>query len=141
MDFPAVPPVPYVYEDYMGAGLGAVPTEVLRTERDLMLVYESDEIIRTMKPDFSKLKEFPIGLSVYVTARSSDPAYDIAARAFWPKLNIDEDPVCGSMHTTLVPYWSSCRGLREEDSGCGWVTLAADTGDGGREGYPEKGLV
>ena len=106
MDFPAVPPVPYVYEDYMGAGLGAVPTEVLRTERDLMLVYESDEIIRTMKPDFSKLKEFPIGLSVYVTARSSDPAYDIAARAFWPKLNIDEDPVCGSMHTTLGPYWS-----------------------------------
>jgi hypothetical protein len=41
-----------------------------------MLVYESDEIIRTMKPDFSKLKEFPIGLSVYVTARSSDPAYE-----------------------------------------------------------------
>ena len=37
--------------------------------------------------------------------------------------------------------WSSCRGLREEDSGCGWMTLAADTGDGGREGYPEQGLV
>lgn len=36
MDFPAVPPVPYAYEDYMGDGIGAVPAEVLRTERDLM---------------------------------------------------------------------------------------------------------
>ena len=43
---------------------------------------------------------------MYVTTKSGDPAYDIVARAFWPRLNIDEDPVCGSMHTVLVPYWS-----------------------------------
>lgn len=106
MDFPAVLATPYLYEDYMGSGVGAVPAEVLRTERDLMLVYDSDETVRTMQPDFGKLKEFSVGQSVYVTAKSSDPAYDIVARAFWPKLGINEDPVCGSMHTTLVPYWS-----------------------------------
>ena len=106
MDFPAIPAVPYQYEDYLGGGVGAVPAEVLRTERDLMLVYDSDETVRTMQPDFGKLKEFSVGQSVYVTAKSSDPAYDIVARAFWPKLGINEDPVCGSMHTTLVPYWS-----------------------------------
>lgn len=105
MAFPSLPPVRYEYSDYMGDGLGAAPSEVWRTERDLMLVYDSDETVRNLKPDFGKLKAFPVGTSVYVTARSSDPRYDIVARAFWPKLNIDEDPVCGSMHCTLVPYW------------------------------------
>lgn len=110
MDFPAVPPELYAYADYMGAALGAVPSEVLRTARDLMLVYDSDEIIRDMQPDFGLIRAFPVGLSVYVTARSSDPRFDIVARAFWPKMNINEDPVCGSMHTTLVPYWSRLLG-------------------------------
>ncbi|MGN1161935.1 MAG: PhzF family phenazine biosynthesis protein, partial [Candidatus Fimenecus sp.] len=95
------------YADYMGEGVGAVPTEVWKTERDLLLVYDSDETVRNLKPDFSKLKEFPVGLSVYVTAKSSDPKYDIVARAFWPKIQVNEDPVCGSMHCTLMPYWQN----------------------------------
>ena len=71
--------------------------EVLKTGRDLMLVYDSEEIVRDMRPDFEKLKKFPVGLSVYVTARSSSPMYDIVARAFWPKIGINEDPVCGEL--------------------------------------------
>ena len=110
MDFPVVAPEPYQYEEYMGEGIGAVPSEVWKTDRDLMLVFDSDKVIKEMQPDFSKLKEFPVGLSVYVTAKSSNPDYDIVARAFWPKLNINEDPVCGSMHTTLIPYWSKLLG-------------------------------
>ncbi|MBR3312029.1 MAG: PhzF family phenazine biosynthesis protein [Solobacterium sp.] len=113
MDFPAVPPVPYEYADYMGEALGYEPAQVLRTERDLMLVYDDAEVIRNMEPDFEKIRRFPIGLSVYVTAKSDDPAYDIVCRAFWPKLGINEDPVCGSMHTTLVPYWSEVCGKRD----------------------------
>ncbi len=110
MDFPAVPPVPYEYAEYMGEGVGAVPSEVLRTERDLMLVFDSEETVRRMTPDFGKLKAFPVGRSVYVTAPAGGPDYDIAARAFWPKEGVDEDPVCGSMHTTLIPYWSRVLG-------------------------------
>lgn len=110
MDFPVVAPEPYKYEEYMGEGMGAVPSEVWKTDRDLMLVYDSDKVVKEMQPDFGKLKEFPVGLSVYVTAKSSNPDYDIVARAFWPKLNINEDPVCGSMHTTLIPYWSKLLG-------------------------------
>ena len=91
--------------EYMGEGMGAVPSEVYRTERDLLLVYDSEETIRNMKPDFAKLKEFPVGLSVYVTAKSSGNDYDIVARAFWPKINVNEDPVCGTMYCTLMPFW------------------------------------
>lgn len=58
-----------------------------------------------LRPDFEKLKAFPVGLSVYVTAKSSDPRFDIAARAFWPKISVNEDPVCGSMHSALMPFW------------------------------------
>ena len=80
---------PYQYEEYMGEGIGAIPSEVWKTDRDLMLVYVSDKVIKEMQPDFGKLKEFPVGLSVYVTAESNNPDYDIVARAFWPKLNIE----------------------------------------------------
>ncbi|HOO87889.1 MAG TPA: PhzF family phenazine biosynthesis protein [Synergistaceae bacterium] len=105
MQFPTIVPEPYVYAEYMGEGLGAVPSEVYRTERDLLLVYDSDETIRNMKPDFSKLKEFPVGLSVYVTAKSGSSEFDIVARAFWPKINVNEDPVCGTMYCALMPFW------------------------------------
>ena len=105
MDFPSLPPEKYEYADYMGDGVGAVPAEVWKTDRDLLLVYDSDETVRGLKPNFQKLKEFPVGLSVYVTALSKDPQYDIVARAFWPKINVNEDPVCGSMHSTLMPFW------------------------------------
>ena len=45
-----------------------------------------------------------------MTAKSADPRFDIAARAFWPKINVNEDPVCGSMHSTLMPFWGKLLG-------------------------------
>ncbi len=105
MVFPATPPVPYQYADYMGDALGAVPSEVWKTDRDLLMVFDSDRTVAELTPDFQKIKAFPVGLSCYVPARSSDPAFDIVARAFWPKIHVNEDPVCGSMHTTLMPFW------------------------------------
>lgn len=116
MTFPSLPPEKFAYEDYMGEGLGAVPGEVWRTERDLLLVYDSEETVRNLQPDFEKLKSFPVGVSVYVTAKSSDPKYDIVARAFWPKLGVNEDPVCGSMHCTLMPFWAQRLGKNEISS-------------------------
>ncbi len=112
MRFPTIAPERYAYAEYMGEGMGAVPSEVYRTERDLLLVYDSEETIRNMKPDFAKLKEFPVGLSVYVTAKSSGNDYDIVARAFWPKINVNEDPVCGTMYCTLMPFWRERQKMR-----------------------------
>lgn len=105
MDFPSIVPQKYEYADYMGEGVGAVPSEVYKTDRDLILVYDSEETVKNMTPDFQKLIDFPVGLSVYVTAKSNNENYDIVARAFWPKIKVNEDPVCGSMHGALMPFW------------------------------------
>lgn len=109
MDFPTIVPEPYHLTDFMVEALGATPVEVLKTHRDLLFIFDSEETVRNLTPDFSKIKQFPEGLSAYVTARSE--AYDFVARAFWPKINIDEDPVCGAMYCSLIPYWRDQNGL------------------------------
>ena len=103
MDFPTIEPVPFEYAEYMTEAMGAKPEEVYRTERDLMLVYDSEETVQNLKPDFDKIRKFPVGKSVYVTARGR--SCDYVGRAFWPKININEDPVCGAMYCTLIPFW------------------------------------
>ncbi len=106
MDFPILKPEKFEYADYMKDGMGAKPAEVYKTERDLVLLFDSAETVRNLEPDFQKLKDFPVCLSVYATAESDDPRYDIVARAFWPKIGINEDPVCGSMYSALTPFWT-----------------------------------
>lgn len=105
MDFPAMEYREFKYADYMTEALGARPAEVYCTDRDMLFVYNDAETIRNMQPDHRKLTEFPHGLSAYVMAPSDDDEFDYVARAFWPKININEDPVCGSMYCTLVPFW------------------------------------
>lgn len=103
MDFPASIPEKHHLTDQMVEALGTTPTEVLKTNRDLIFLFDSEDTVKNLTPDFSKMKEFPEGLSVFVTAKGE--TFDFVARAFWPKLNIDEDPVCGSMYCCLIPYW------------------------------------
>lgn len=89
---------------YIEEALGAKPIEVWRTDRDMICLFEEEKTVAEMEPDLAKIKEIPIGLSVFVTAKSTQ--YDFVARAFWPKIGIDEDPVCGSMYCALGPFWS-----------------------------------
>jgi len=109
MDFPTIIPEKYYLTDQMIDALGAVPIEVLKTSRDLLFIFDSEYTVKNLTPDFSKIKAFPEGLSTYVTAKSKE--FDFVARAFWPKLNIDEDPVCGAMYCCLIPYWRERIGL------------------------------
>lgn len=108
MDFPTIAPKPFDYADYMTEALGVKPSEVWCTERDMLFVFDDENKVRNMTPDFSKIREFPHGLSAYVTAKSEE--YDFVARAFWPKININEDPVCGAMYCTLIPFWRDRNG-------------------------------
>lgn len=102
MEFPAYPleKVP-VTEDIVDA-LGAVPTEAYMG-RDLLCVFDDEETVRSIEPNMEKLLNLD-GLLLHVTASGKNT--DSVSRSFGPKLNIIEDPVCGSGHCHIVPYWA-----------------------------------
>jgi len=84
-------------------GIDKKPVEVLKS-RDYLVVLENEQDVRSVTPDFSKLKDVD-SLGVIVTAAGND--VDFVSRFFAPQAGINEDPVTGSSHTTLIPYWST----------------------------------
>lgn len=85
------------------ASLKRKPTEVLKGKTDYMLVYETQADIEGLDPDFRELATVP-ARGVIVTAPGETD--DFVSRFFGPQSGIDEDPVTGSAHTTLTPYWA-----------------------------------
>ena len=102
MDFPAYELTPVEVTDAMTRAIGATPTEAYMG-RDLLCVFDDEEIIRNMKPDNDKVNALD-GLLLQVTSPGKD--FDSVSRTFAPKCGIVEDPVCGSGHCHIVPYWS-----------------------------------
>lgn len=107
MDFPARPGVPD-RSDALVAALGAVPQAVLRA-RDWMAVFATEAEVRALKPDFRALAALD---TVGMIATAPGESVDFVSRFFAPRMGIDEDPVTGSAHCTLVPYWSERLGKR-----------------------------
>jgi PhzF family phenazine biosynthesis protein len=83
-------------------GLGTDPAQVLKT-RDYLAVFETEEEVRNIEPDFHLLSALE-AIGVIVTAPGEK--YDFISRFFAPRAGVNEDPVTGSAHSTLVPYWS-----------------------------------
>jgi predicted PhzF superfamily epimerase YddE/YHI9 len=102
LDFPSRPASPAEAPEGLFAAIGREPKEVLRS-RDYMLVYESEDEIRNISPDFSALGRIKTH-AVIVTAPGSDS--DFVSRFFAPEAGINEDPVTGSSHCNLIPYWA-----------------------------------
>ena len=98
--------------------------------RDLLVMTEKEEDVRNLKPDMDKVGQLE-GLLLHVTARGKE--YDCVSRSFAPKLNVDEDPVCGSGHCHIVPYWSKKLGKNEliayQASQRGGILYCRDQGD------------
>jgi predicted PhzF superfamily epimerase YddE/YHI9 len=84
------------------SALGAEPAEVLEA-RDLLVVFEKEEEVRNLKPDFSRIQSLET-FAVIVTAPGEE--VDFVSRFFAPKAGIPEDPVTGSAHCTLTPFWA-----------------------------------
>ncbi|MCK7502555.1 MAG: PhzF family phenazine biosynthesis protein [Comamonadaceae bacterium] len=103
MDFPASSPQPCATPDALVAGLGCRPVETLAAA-DYFCVFETEESIRALTPNFGKLGELDLR-GVIVTAPGRD--VDFVSRFFAPKLGIPEDPVTGSAHCELAPYWAA----------------------------------
>jgi PhzF family phenazine biosynthesis protein len=92
--------------------LGVEAVAVAKNVFDYLVEVESEEIVRGMSPDHSTLRKIPVR-GVIVTARSSTPGFDFISRFFAPGSGIDEDPVTGSAHTALGPYWGGKLGKPE----------------------------
>lgn len=103
MDFPTVPSEVVPVTDQMIEALGVIPLETY-LNRDLVFVLESEEAVLNVRPDFAKLEKISEGLGVCITAKGSE--YDFVSRGFFPKLKVNEDPVTGSLHCSLIPFWS-----------------------------------
>lgn len=110
LDFPAVPSKEYPVTEQIIEALGVKPVDAF-INRDLILVLDSEEAVINANPDFAKLEKLPDGLGVCITAKGSE--YDFVSRGFFPKLRVNEDPVTGSLHCSLLPYWSKRLNKRE----------------------------
>jgi PhzF family phenazine biosynthesis protein len=103
MDFPSRPAVPIFPRADLESALGKAPADVL-SARDWLAVYNSAADVAGLKPDLVALANLDC-YAVIVTARGED-GFDFVSRFFAPRQGIPEDPVCGSAHCTLVPYWA-----------------------------------
>jgi len=112
LDFPATPAVPVDIPVELSAALGATPLSLGKSRFDYLALFESAAIVRSLRPDFRKLEQIPVR-GVIVTAPSADPRYDFVDRFFAPAVGVDEDPVCGSAHCCLTPYWAERLGKTE----------------------------
>ncbi|MGB3944426.1 MAG: PhzF family phenazine biosynthesis protein [Methanothrix sp.] len=113
MDFPAEPERPVKCSPPMlGAALGAPSSYVGDNRFDLLVELDGEETLRDLRPNFDLLKKIPVR-GVMVTAESDSPEYDFVSRFFAPALGVDEDPVTGSAHCCLGPYWARRLGRNE----------------------------
>ena len=103
MDLPARAPTPVAVSEALTDALGEAPVEV-HLSRDILAVYEDEASVRGLSPDQARLLALDEGLGVIVSAKGD--TVDFVSRFFVPKAGIAEDPVTGSAHCTLVPFWA-----------------------------------
>ena len=113
LDFPARPARRLDRLDGLTEALGATPAEVWLA-RDVMAVFETEEQVKTLNPDPALILKLSEGFGVIATAPGRD--CDFVSRFFVPKAGIAEDPVTGSSHCTLTPYWSKRLGRPQLDA-------------------------
>ena len=110
MNFPARAPTPATVTEALSDALGQAPSEV-HMSRDILAVYDDEATVRRLSPDQARLLAIEEGLGVIATARGDE--VDFVSRFFVPKAGIAEDPVTGSAHCTLVPFWAERLGRSE----------------------------
>lgn len=103
IDLPATPPEPVAVSG-MTESLFPAATAFLKSRFDLLVEFPTEQDIVQFDPDFRKLKELDYR-GIMVTSQSNRDEVDFVSRFFAPAHNIDEDPVTGSAHCCLAPYW------------------------------------
>jgi len=109
MDFPAMAPTPRETPKGLADALGHPPLEVLGVERQLLAVFADERTVRELTPDFNLMSRYDFGTIVTAPGEQCD----FVSRYFAPNVGIPEDPVTGSAHCVLVPYWSQRLGKKK----------------------------
>lgn len=112
MDFPTRPATECEAPDGLAAALGCTPLWVGRSAYDYLVRVADPGQVRILKPDHARLAQLPVR-GVIVTARGDRDEYDFVSRFFAPGAGVAEDPVTGSAHCTLAPYWQEALGRSE----------------------------
>jgi PhzF family phenazine biosynthesis protein len=112
MDFPVKAEEPAEPPLRLGEALGVALKYVGRNKFDYIVEVESESVLRSLKPNFSLLSEIPVR-GVIVTARAETGSFDFVSRFFAPGSGISEDPVTGSSHCCLAPFWAKRLGKTE----------------------------
>ena len=108
MDFPSRPPEKITPPKELILGLGMEPTEVWKS-RDMLALYDREEEVQALEPDFHILETLDV-VGIIATAPGDD--VDFISRFFAPRAGVNEDPVTGSAHSTLIPFWSGILGKK-----------------------------
>ncbi|MDQ6662485.1 MAG: PhzF family phenazine biosynthesis protein, partial [Chloroflexota bacterium] len=106
LDFPATMEKPASAPPDLLEALGVTATYVGKNLYDYLVEAESEDSVRGVKPNYSLLATVPTR-GIIVTSRSSSPDYDFVSRFFAPQVGVNEDPVTGSAHCCLAPYWGA----------------------------------
>jgi len=113
LDFPIEPETPTdELPDKLIDGLGVTPIYLGKNRLDYLVEVASEEIVRKIKPDFDLLSKIP-GRGFIVTSRANSKDYDFVSRFFAPKDGVIEDPVTGSAHCCLGPFWGNRLGKKD----------------------------
>src|SRR2546426_329898 len=105
LDFPATPPTPAVAPPGLVDALGVKPRYVGKTRFDYLVEVDGEDSVRALQPDLTALARVE-ARGVMVTSRASSDGFDFVSRFFAPRTGVPEDPVTGSAHCALGPYWS-----------------------------------
>jgi PhzF family phenazine biosynthesis protein len=131
LNFPANPSHPIAEPSGLAEALGATPQAVVENSLGYLVELDSAATVRDLQPDFAALGQFPVH-GITVTSVGEAP-YDFVSRFFAPALGIAEDPVTGSAHCGLSPYWREKLGkttfLAHQSSARGGVVKVEDEGD------------
>ncbi len=132
LDFPARPPRRVAPPAGLIEALGITAVEVFRDREDYLVLVQDAATVRAVAPDFQRLRGVE-ARGVIVTAASDDPEYDFVSRFFAPAVGIDEDPVTGSAHCCLCPFWAERLGKQRlvgyQASARGGVVKVETTGE------------
>jgi len=112
LDFPATPAVPVPFPPGLAEALGATPVSVGRSAFDYLVELPDELSVTTLRPDLAAIARFPVR-GVIVTARSERPGVDFVSRFFGPACGVPEDPVTGSAHCALGPWWAARLGRED----------------------------